>query len=216
MNLRALLAISPLVIVLQIATPDAVSAEKLTVKVLGERLAAKPTGPEAEALATDVRAWFGMDRGGRSNLIDGAPPKVEGLETAWAIEAENIKASAVITSDGKTLPLIRIAGTPVFAASVPLADGSAFRFTYVNDGDKKARTGQVEVYTDAPELKPVSGVPKGTLTKRRRGRARSSRGPGATGGCTFRLSTKTASRPVSWSFKMAAATSASFQPCSIT
>ena len=165
MKVRALLAISLLTAIVPTHSRDAFGAENLTVKRLGERLAAKPTGPEALALAGEVRAWFGKDRGGRNNVIDGAPPKIEGLDTAWAIEVENAATSAVITSEGKTLPLIPIAGTGVFAASVPLAEGSAFRFTYVSDGNKKGRTGQVEVYTDAPELTPVSGVPKGKLTK---------------------------------------------------
>ena len=62
--------------------------------------------------------WFGKGQNGRNNVITGANPKVEGLETAWAIEAPDAKTAAVVTSDGKTIPLIHIDGTPVFAATV--------------------------------------------------------------------------------------------------
>ncbi len=140
------------------------AADKPWVQALGTRLAAKPTGSEAEALAQDVRTWFGTDRNGRNNVINGANPHVEGLATAWAIEAPNAKTVEVVTSDGKALPLLHIDGTPLFAATWALAEGSAFRWTYVSDANKEGRKGQLEVYTDAPELTEVSGVPKGKLT----------------------------------------------------
>ena len=131
---------------------------------LGARLAAKPTGADAEALAEEIRAWFGKDRAGKDNVINGAPPKVEGLETAWAIEAPGAKTAAVVTSDGKTLPLCHVGDTPDFRRHVPLAHGSAFRWSYVTDGNKEGRKGQLEVYTDPPELAEKPGVPKGKLT----------------------------------------------------
>ena len=79
--------------------------------------------------------------GRQDNVINGANPKVEGLETAWAIEAPEAKTAAVVTSDGKTLPLTRIGDTPVFAATFPLAHGSAFRWTYVTDGNNERQEG---------------------------------------------------------------------------
>ena len=148
------------------AGDPAQAADKPWVQTLGPRLAAKPTGQEAEALANDVRTWFGKDRNGRNNVINGGNPQIEGLETAWAIEAPNAKTAAVVTSDGKALPLVHIDGTPVFAATWALADGSAFRWTYVSDGNKEGKKGQLEVYTDAPELTEMPGVPKGKLTHR--------------------------------------------------
>ena len=150
-----------------ILTDPAGAADKLSAQTLGARLAKRPTGADAEALAKDIRAWFGKDRSGKSNLITGANPKIEGFDTAWAIEAPDAKTAAVVTSDGKTMLLLHIDGTPVFAATFKLADGSGFRWTYVSDAKPAGRTGQVEVYTDAPELTEMPGVPKGRLTQQK-------------------------------------------------
>ena len=144
--------------------PPAGAADKLSIPTLNARLAAKPAGEDAQALAEDVRAWFGKDRTGKNNVIGGANPKVEGLETAWAIEAPEAKAAAVVTSDGKNLPLTRIGDTPIFAATSPFAHGSALRWKYTADGTRGLKQGQVEAYTDQPELAEKPGVPKGKLT----------------------------------------------------
>ena len=116
-------------------------AEALSMQTLGARLAARPTGEDAEALAEDVRAWFGKDRAGKDNVINGANPKIEGLETAWAIEAPDAKTAAVVTSDGKTLPLTRIGDTPIFAGTFSLAHGSAFRWSYVSRRQPRGQKG---------------------------------------------------------------------------
>ena len=58
MSTRAALGFSLLFILLP-ADP-AGAAEKLSVQALGTRLAAKPTGEAAEALAREVRDWFGI------------------------------------------------------------------------------------------------------------------------------------------------------------
>jgi enterochelin esterase-like enzyme len=144
--------------------PPAGAADTLSIPALSARLAAKPAGEDAQALAEDVRAWFGKDRTGKNNVIGGANPKVEGLETAWAIEAPEAKAAAVVTSDGKSLPLTRIGDTPIFAATYPFAHGSALRWKYIADGTRMLKQGQVEAYTDQPELAEKPGVPKGKLT----------------------------------------------------
>ncbi len=141
------------------------AAEKVSMRTLGARLAEKPTGEKANALAEDIRTWFGKDRSGRSNLINGANPKVEGLDTAWAIEAPGAKAVQIIASDGKIFPMTWVRGTPVFAAVIPMVDGSAFRWTYQIDGSPSGRKGQVEAYADPPELTERPVVPKGKLTK---------------------------------------------------
>ena len=166
---------------------------------------------------TTSAVWFGKDRSGEPNVITGANPKVEGLETAWAIEAPDAKTAAIVLSDGKTLPLTHIDGTPIFAATLPLAAGSAFRWTYVTDGNKEGRKGQLEVYTDAPELTEMPGVPKGKLTQQKpweskifpRDQAR------VVGLCPGSIQPTTGPR-ASWSFRMAAATRASCPPSSTT
>ena len=141
------------------------AAQNLTAQSLNLRLGAKPTGEEAKALAEDVRTWFGKDRAGRSNLVNGANPKVEGLDTAWAIEAPGAKKAEVTFGNGKSLPLTHVGDTPIFAATVPFAHGSAIQWSYVLDGTQAKRRGQLETYTDQPELVARDGVPKGKLTK---------------------------------------------------
>jgi enterochelin esterase family protein len=141
------------------------AADKLTMRTLEARLAEKPTGDKAAALAEDIRAWFGKDRSGRSNLINGANPKVEGLDTAWAIEAPEAKTVAIDTSDRNIHPLTRVGETPVFAAVVPLAEGTAHRWSYLIDSSRTGRRGTVEAYADPAELAEKPGVPKGKLIK---------------------------------------------------
>ncbi len=150
---------------LVILTHPAVAADKLSVKAMADRLAAKPTGENAKAFADAIRDWFGKDRSGRMNVINGASPKVEGLETAWAIEAPGAKRAEVALSDGKRLRLTQVGDTPIFAAKVPFAPGSAFRWSYILDGSQMKQQGQLEVYMDQPELAEQEGVPRGKLTK---------------------------------------------------
>jgi enterochelin esterase-like enzyme len=141
----------------------AVGADKLSTQTLAARLAAKPTRADAEALAQEIRDWFGKDRAGNNNVLGGANPKVEQLETAWAIEAPEARSAAVATSDRKLFPLTQIGDTPIFAAVIPMAHGAAFRWSYETDGGRAHKNGQVEAYTDQPELAERPGVPKGKL-----------------------------------------------------
>src|ERR1017187_529244 len=159
---RAVLGLS-LVVTFTLAHPS-VAADKLTMETLSARLAAKPTGADALALAEDIRAWFGKDRAGRDNVVTGANPKVEGLMTAWAIDSRTAKTAVVTLGDNKILPLARIGETPIFAGVFPLDHGSAFPWSYQSDGNQVGRKGQAEVYSDAPELAEQPGVPKGKLT----------------------------------------------------
>jgi enterochelin esterase family protein len=145
-------------------THSSAAADTLSVHALSARLAERPTGEKAQALAEDIRTWFGKDRAGKNNVLNGANPKVEGLQTAWAIEAPDAKGVSVVATDGSTRALTRVGDTPIFAATFPLSEGSAFRWSYVGDGKRIGRQGQIEVYTDAPELTENPGVPKGKLT----------------------------------------------------
>ena len=149
------------------------AATRLSVKSLGDRLAANPTGAEAQALADDIRAWFGKDKAGRAAVNGGANPKVEGLETAWAIEAPGATKASIVTGERKTIPLTRVGDTPIFAATFPMADGSSFTWTYVtDDGNHPGKSGQVEAYKEPPELTEQPGVPKGKLTRQSRRESR--------------------------------------------
>ncbi len=160
MSTRAALGLS-LLVTFSLANP-ARAADKLSTQTLSTRLAAKPTGEAASALAEDVRAWFGKDRSGKDSISTGANPKVEGLVTAWAIEAPTAKTVELRLGSEK-LELVRIGETPVFARVLPLPEGSAFRWSYEIDGTRLGRRGDLEVYTDAPELAEMPGVPKGKL-----------------------------------------------------
>jgi enterochelin esterase-like enzyme len=159
---RAALGFS-LVVSFSLAHP-LIAADKMSIQALGTRLEAKPTGADAEALANDVRAWFGKDRAGKNNVLVGANPKVEELMTAWAIEAPQAKTATVTLEGAKGLPLARIGETPLFAGVFPFAHGAAYRYAYEIDGKKVGRQREVEAYTDQPELAEQPGVPKGKLT----------------------------------------------------
>ncbi len=163
MSTRAAMGIS-LFLSFTLARP-VVAGETLTMQTLADRIAAKPTGETAAALAEDIRTWFGKDRSGTSNLVRGANPKVEGLVTAWAIEAPGATTAAVKKGDGESFSLTRIGDTPVFAVTATLANGEGFRWSYLTDGTKPGRSDRIEVYTDQPELAEQPGVPKGKLTK---------------------------------------------------
>jgi enterochelin esterase family protein len=138
--------------------------DNFTMQTLSTRFAAKPSGSDAEALANDVRAWFGKDRAGKFNVLSGAGPKIDQLLTAWAVEAPDAKSAAVALVGGKSLPLTRIGETPVFAGVFPLSHGAAYRYSYEVDGKKVGRQRDVEAYTDQPELGEKPGVPRGKLT----------------------------------------------------
>ncbi len=163
MNTRAALGLSLMVLSTLATATKAGAADPLSMRTLSVRLASKPTGEAATALADDVRAWFGKDRSGKLNVSTGANPKVEGLLTAWAIESPEAKAAAVAMAGGKTVELVRIGDTPVFAKVVALENGAGFRYSYEIDGKRSGRRGDIEVYTDGPELAEMPGVPKGKL-----------------------------------------------------
>lgn len=133
--------------------------EQLTVRTLSARLAANPAGAEAEKLAMAIREWIGKDK-----LAAGADPKIDGLEVAWAIEAPKAKDVQVLTDGTSVFPLVQVGETAVYAATLPLPDGTGLRWFYQVDG-KKGKGGQLEVYNDSPDCAPKSDVPKGKLTQ---------------------------------------------------
>ncbi len=152
MRTRIVIALSLLVILTSVH--PAAAAEKLSVKAMADRLAAKPTGEDAKALAEDIRTWFGKDRAGRNNVVNGANPKVEGLETAWAIEAPGAKRPQVAFSDGKTVPLTQVGDTPIFAAMVSFARRVGLRYgrtsTTANRGRRQANSKSTRTSPSSP------------------------------------------------------------------
>jgi enterochelin esterase-like enzyme len=163
MNTRAALGFSIIALSTLATATSGQATYPLDIGTLSTRLASKPTGEEATVLADHVRNWFGKDPSGKFNVLTGAIPRTERLLTAWAIEAPGAKAAAIVLEGDKTIELTRIGDTPVFAKVVALTDGAGFRYFYEVDGKRTGRGFQVEVYTDAPELAEMPGVPKGKL-----------------------------------------------------
>jgi enterochelin esterase-like enzyme len=149
---------------------DEKKEEALTLPALRDKLAAKLSHEDAEALAKQVRASFGKE-----NLLRGAAPKIEGLEVAWAIESPGAEAAEVVSVDETfRLALVRLGKTDVFAATVPLPEGTAMRWAYQVDGKRVPRgngpqqrnADQLEVYLAHPDSLERSDVPKGKLTQK--------------------------------------------------
>ena len=136
----------------------------LTPKTLGEALAAKPSGADADRLAERVRAYFG----GRETLMKGAPPKIDELTVAWAIEAPAVPANArgprvaADVGNGFAVPLMQVGTTSVYAGVATLSHGTAMTWHYEID-DRRAGGGQLEVYETHPDSHEQKGVPKGVL-----------------------------------------------------
>jgi enterochelin esterase family protein len=146
--------------------------EGLSPRKLSTRLAAVPKGDDAEKLADQVRAWFG-----KKNILRGANPKTEGLEVAWAVETKQENAAPRVVSVDEdeefSLPLVRIGETNVYAATISLPDGTGLRWAYEVAGkrldppldSRKRPANQLEVYTEHPDSRTKSDVPKGKLTR---------------------------------------------------
>lgn len=126
---------------------------------LADLLHSKPTGAEAEKIAADVRTWFGT-----KDLTKGARPKVDGINVAFAIEAENPAAAPVITDTmkGVSLELTRIGETNLYVASVGLRPGSSWHWEY-RIGPKELASGTLEVYLSNHDNERDPANPKGTL-----------------------------------------------------
>ena len=146
--------------------------EDLTPSKLSKRLAAKPTGDDAKALADDLTRWFG-----KANLPKGPGPKSEALEFAWAIEAPGAKTPPeVVSEDGKfQFVLTKIGDTDLYAGTITLPEGAAMRWAYKVDqklldrplgkNQRPTKWSELEAYTDQPDLAERSDVPKGKTTQ---------------------------------------------------
>jgi enterochelin esterase-like enzyme len=125
-------------------------------KALREALAARPTGDAATKLVDKLRRWFG------EGLRNGTA-KSEGLEVAFAIEAEGAKGVSARSLDGfKQHKLEQIGATPVWATVQTWSDGTALRFQYDVDG-RRIGGFNLETYAVHPESLPLPGVPRGKV-----------------------------------------------------
>jgi enterochelin esterase family protein len=147
---------------LLITTGD-VAAQPLDPQSLATALSAKPGTADAEQLAARIRTWFG----GSENLLKGAPPKIDDLTVAWAIEAPGLAANAPaprVVSDvvAFTMPLVKVGDSGLYAGVATLAHGYAMTWHY-EAGDRRLGGGQLEVYETHPDSREQAGVPKGTV-----------------------------------------------------
>ena len=142
---------------------SAAEGQPLDPQSLSTALAAKPGPAEAEQLAARIRTWFG----GSENLLKGAPPKIDELTVAWAVEAPGLAASAPaprVVSDVVTftMPLVKVGDSGLYAGVATLAHGYAMTWHY-EAGDRRLGGGQLEVYETHPDSRDQAGVPKGTV-----------------------------------------------------
>jgi enterochelin esterase-like enzyme len=156
------LAVTALVLVL-CGAADGAEGQTLTPKTLEAALAARPAGADAARLAEEIRAYFG----GSEVLLKGAPPKIDELAVAWAIDAPTPPANGApvrVVADvgGFILPLSRVGETTLYAGVGTLAHGTAMSWHY-EVGDRRAGGGQLEAYEAHPDSRERAGVPKGTL-----------------------------------------------------
>jgi enterochelin esterase family protein len=134
--------------------------EQLTPQSVGAALAAKPEGEAATRLASRMRGWFGAE-----NLKKGPNPKIQELDTVWAIEIPGAqKVSVVSTTSDWRLPLARLGNSDVWAASHMLTDGTGMKWNYEVDG-KAIGGGNLEVYKTHPDALEKPDAPKGKTTE---------------------------------------------------
>jgi enterochelin esterase-like enzyme len=145
-------------------TAGAQDAVTLTPKTLQAALAARPEGSAAEALAAQIRTYFGGDE----NLRKGPAPKIDELTVAWAIEAPHVAGNVTprVMSDAVffNLPLARVGTSDVYAAVATLSHGTAFTWHY-DLGTQRLGGSQLEVYETHPDSREHAGVPRGTVTQ---------------------------------------------------
>ena len=143
-------------------TAAAQDVTALTPKTLQAALVAKPEGAAADALAAQIRTYFG----GSDNLLKGGAAKIDELTVAWAIEAADVPATVTprVVADAGFLnvPLARVGTSNVYAAAATLAHGTALTWHY-EIGTRRMGGSQLEVYETHPDSREHPGVPKGTV-----------------------------------------------------
>ncbi len=135
----------------------------LTPKSLQAALAAKPEGAEAEKLAERIRAYFG----GSESLLKGAPPKIDELTVAWAVEAPqlapNVTPRVMADAGALNVPMVKVGASGLYAVAVNLSHGAALTWHYELGPDRRLGGSQIETYETPPDGRERSDVPKGTV-----------------------------------------------------
>lgn len=141
--------------------------EKLTASQLQELLTNRSTTTETQ-LADWLKAEFGAD-----SLAKGMSPLIDELTVAWAITAPGAsQPPRVVSEQGLSYnqPLVRLANSDVYALAATFPEGTAMRWSYDVDGEKRGG-GPLEVYRTHPDSREQPGVPKGTVIPQPRWRS---------------------------------------------
>ncbi len=164
MNRRSL----PAIALALLAVSPVWAADTLTPTELQKQLKADPG-------ALDLDDAIIKLFGGEAKLAAGPNPKVDGTTAAWAITVPKNSKPRVVSEDGKfTLDLTRISDTNLYAAAPTLPEGFATRWAFEVDGKRLPHPGNnprqkdwadLEVYTEHPDSKERSDVPRGKLTQ---------------------------------------------------
>jgi enterochelin esterase-like enzyme len=152
---RILIATLAIMTVGQLAAQD-----RPTVKEIKNALEKKQKPEETEKLATRLRDWFGAD-----NLKKGPNPKVEKMDTLWAIEAPAPPMLVLrVEETEQKVPMVRLGETNVYALADTMKEGVAFTWAYEVNGSRMGG-GQMEAYKENPDNLPQPNVPKGKVTQ---------------------------------------------------
>ena len=157
---RSILAVLPLLLWGLVSAQE---APPLTPATMAAELSRKLEGAEADRLAERIRSYFG----GAEILQKGAPPKIDELNAAWAVDVPQPPANApgprVVADAGfLNMPLARVGTTTVYAGVARLSHGNAFTWHY-EVGTSRFGGGQLEVYETHPDSREQAGVPKGSV-----------------------------------------------------
>jgi enterochelin esterase family protein len=150
----------------------------LTPQALADALdALAGAGPaQADRLAAGLRNWIGAEP-----IRKGAPPKIDGLAAAWALETDEAEAHVVADDGSFSLPLRRVGSTNVFAGAATLESGTAFLWRYEVGPERRplmpdlgrarpqyaGKGVPLEVYAAHPDSVERPDVPKGRLIEHR-------------------------------------------------
>jgi enterochelin esterase-like enzyme len=161
-----ILRLLPVAMLCALASTALAADEPFGTKILRERLAAKPTGDAANALAADITKWAGR----------GMNPKIEELDVTWTYRSRQPQSVRVVGEGGSySLPLERLDQTDLYIGTAHLPEGRSFAWHLEVDGkpvdrgnDTNGRPrgpSQLEVYTTHPDSLPNPSAPKGKLTQ---------------------------------------------------
>ena len=114
-------------------------------------------------LAERIRAYFG----GSESLLKGAPPKIDELTVAWAVEAPqlapNVTPRVMADAGALNVPMVKVGASGLYAVAVNLSHGAALTWHYELGPDRRLGGSQIETYEMPPDSRERSDVTKGAV-----------------------------------------------------